>query len=88
MSWSLAALSCVLPGRALRVCRRSNQNCGTEDYQAAVVANVIARLKLIANIAAFFWYRQTDGIGNWYGLNRTDLSQKPAWQTYATAIAS
>jgi hypothetical protein len=71
---------------------RSNQNCGTEDYQAAVVTNVVARLKLISNVAAFFWYRQTDvvavGSGDWYGLNRTDLTQKPAWQAYATAIAS
>jgi hypothetical protein len=69
----------------------NHPNCGTEGYQADVLTNAITRLKLISNVQAFFWYRGVDdlsGGGNRYGLNRADGTHKPAWQAYATAIAS
>ena len=68
----------------------------SEAFQATIATDAVATAKTQANVNALFWYTATEAnlpgvvtdVEYWFGLSRGDGTHKPAWQAYATAIAS
>ncbi len=64
----------------------------TEDWQAYIVKDAVAKADADPGIQAFFWYTNQDLVVPTrreasFGLRRLDGTAKPSWAAYKTAIA-
>jgi len=65
----------------------------TEERQAQIAADGVQTAAAAPNVAALFWYSDQDdplaqGKEAYFGLRRSDGSQKPAWQAFHDAVAA
>jgi hypothetical protein len=65
----------------------------TEQRQAQIAADAVSAATRSPEVAALFWYTDRDDPNYtsnvaWFGLRRPDGSAKPAWQSFADAVAA